>query len=111
MIVKFTKDYTGRETAMTAYKAGTQADLPTAQALELVKLGVAREMWAEIGRMYDPPKVEPEPPAVVVEPEPIGEWVHKVVTHDLETDEVTTHVNGVEKAPKAKKPRKGKSKK
>ena len=72
MIVKFKQDYTGRETAMKEYKAGAQADLPTAQALELVRLGVAREMWAEIGKMYDPPKAMPEPePPAVVEAQPV----------------------------------------
>ena len=56
MKLKFTKDYTGRETAMKEYKAGAQADIPNAQALELIRLGVAREVWASIGAMYDPPK-------------------------------------------------------
>jgi hypothetical protein len=103
MIVKFTKDYTGRETAMTAYKAGTQADLPTAQALELVRLGVAREMWAEIGRMYDPPKAEPEPPVVV------DVAVNQAQGFDsAKLAKAIIEATGNEQAPKAKKPRKGK---
>jgi hypothetical protein len=70
MILKFTKDYIGRETAMQAYTAGQQVEIPNAQALELIRLGVAKDVWAEVGKMYDPPaKVEPaaelEPPAVV----------------------------------------------
>jgi hypothetical protein len=61
MKLKFTQDYSGRETAMKEYKAGEQADIPNAQALELVKMGVAREVWASIGAMYDP---KPLPPSV-----------------------------------------------
>jgi hypothetical protein len=94
MIIKFTKDYTGRETAMKPYKAGTQADLPTAQALELVKLGVAREMWAEIGRMYDPKPVTP------------------AITEALQAAETSPKFDEVPDKPQpVKKPRKGKSKK
>lgn len=54
MILKFTKDYVGRETAMQEYKAGQQAEIPNAQALELIRLGVAKDMWTEIGKLYDP---------------------------------------------------------
>lgn len=63
MILKFTQDYQGRETAMKKYRKGQQADIPTAQALELVKLGVATEMWTGIGKMFDPAikVVTPEP--------------------------------------------------
>ena len=92
MIVKFTKDYTGRETAMQEYKAGEQADLPTAQALALVNLGVARELWSEIGKMYDPPKM--------AEP----------TTNEVKADETSPKFAEVlvEEAPPVKKPRKGK---
>jgi hypothetical protein len=62
MKLKFLKDYTGRETAMQSYKAGQQAEIPNAQALELIRLGVAVDTWAAIGKMYDPPaKVETAP--------------------------------------------------
>ena len=55
MNLKFTKDYIGRETAMKQYRAGETEDISNAQALELIKLGVAKETWAEIGKMFDPP--------------------------------------------------------
>lgn len=54
MKIKFTHDFVGRETAMKQYKAGDEADISNAQALELIKLGVAKEPWAEIGKMFDP---------------------------------------------------------
>jgi hypothetical protein len=91
MILKFTQDYSGRETAMHEYKSGEQADIPNAQALALVRLGVAREMWASVGAMYDPPKVEPitfSPAVGDVEITPLPE----------------------PEPAKAKKPRKGKGK-
>ena len=67
MKIKFKQDYTGRETAMKEYKAGEQADLPTAQALELVRLNVAREMWVEIGKLYDPKPMDPKIPPLAIE--------------------------------------------
>ena len=67
MNIKFLKDYAGRETAMKEYKAGTTAEFPTAQALELVRMGVAKEPWAEIGKAYDPKPIAPPAPAVVEE--------------------------------------------
>lgn len=70
MILKFTRDYIGRETAMQQYKAGDSADFPNSQALELVRLGVAREIWASIGALYDPPKAQ-EPASVEVKEEPV----------------------------------------
>ena len=44
MKLKFLTDHTGRETAMKEYKAGAVAEIPTAQALELIRLGVAAEV-------------------------------------------------------------------
>jgi hypothetical protein len=59
MKLKFIQDYSGRETAMKEYKANEQADIPNAQALELIRLGVAKEVWASIGAMYDPKPIAP----------------------------------------------------
>jgi hypothetical protein len=72
MRLKFTKDYIGRETAMKEYKAGDSADIPNAQALELVRLGVAREVWATVGAMFEAkPKAEEVKPAEeVIEAQP-----------------------------------------
>jgi len=55
MRIKFTSDYIGRETAMKQYHAGDSAEFGNAQALELIKLGVAKEEWKMIGELYDPP--------------------------------------------------------
>ena len=44
MKLKFLIDYVGRETAMAEYKAGDVDDIPQAQAMELVRLGVAEEI-------------------------------------------------------------------
>jgi hypothetical protein len=72
--------------------------------LELVKLGVAREMWAEIGRMYDPPKVEP--------PVAVNVAVNQAQGFDsAKLAKAIIEATSNEQAPKAKKPRKGKSKK
>lgn len=60
MIIKFKRDYIGRETAMQEYKAGEQADLPNAQAMELVRMDVASEVWAEVGKLYDLTPTEDE---------------------------------------------------
>jgi len=43
MKIKFLVDCIGRETAMVEYKAGDIADFPTAQALELIRIGHAEE--------------------------------------------------------------------
>ena len=65
MILKFTKDYIGRETAMKQYRAGETEDISNAQALELIKLGVAKETWAEIGKMFDgAARAKHDPPSV-----------------------------------------------
>ena len=47
MILKFLIDCANRETAMLEYKAGDIADISTAQALELVRTGVAEEVTKE----------------------------------------------------------------
>jgi hypothetical protein len=43
MKIKFSQDYVGRETAMRQYRKGDTGDLPTAQALDLIRMGVAKE--------------------------------------------------------------------
>lgn len=43
MKIKFLVDCIGRETAMKQYGSGEIADFPTAQALELIKIGMAEE--------------------------------------------------------------------
>ena len=92
MNLKFIKDYTGRETAMQTYKAGQQAEIPNAQALELIRLGVAQDTWTAIGKMYDPPaKVEAAP-------------VFSPAAGDVQ-------ITPLPDAEPAKKPRKGKVKK
>lgn len=58
MNVKFKQDYQGRETNMVQYRKGDKADFPNAQALALIRLGVASEVWTEIGKQFDPPTVE-----------------------------------------------------
>lgn len=47
MRVKFLEDYIGRETAMQFVKADDILDIPIAQALELIRLKVAKEIAAE----------------------------------------------------------------
>lgn len=44
MKIKFLIDYIGRETAMKEYPKDFEADIPDAQALELIRLGVAEEV-------------------------------------------------------------------
>lgn len=44
MKLYFKKDYCGRETAMKEYVTGQTDDFGVAQALELIKLGVAEEV-------------------------------------------------------------------
>jgi hypothetical protein len=44
MKIKFKQDYIGRETAMKEYAAGDTTELSTAQALELIRLGVVEEV-------------------------------------------------------------------
>jgi len=48
MKIKFLFGYSGRETAMRTYDVDDIADLPQAQAMELVRLGVAEEVEEEI---------------------------------------------------------------
>lgn len=48
MKIKFLFGYSGRETAMKTYDVDDVADIPTAQALQLVYLGVAEEVEEEI---------------------------------------------------------------
>ena len=47
MLIEFTQDYCGRETAMLEYKKGEQIAAPFAQAVELVNLGIAKEVVIE----------------------------------------------------------------
>jgi hypothetical protein len=56
MKLYFKKDYRGRETAMREYIAGQTDDFGVAQALELIKLGVAEEVEETA-----PPVAEPTP--------------------------------------------------
>lgn len=44
MLLEFSQDYIGRETAMQEYKQGARAEIPFAQASELVKAGIAFEV-------------------------------------------------------------------
>jgi hypothetical protein len=97
MKIKFTQDYIGRESAMRAYKAGDTAEIPNDQALELIRQGVAKELWASIGAQYDPPKMEAPLQIKVVDTDNIAESIDNT-TADKE-------------APKPKKPkRKGRVK-
>ena len=50
MKIKFLTDYAGRETAMREHVRGAVVDTPTAQALELIRLGVAIEYTAPKGK-------------------------------------------------------------
>lgn len=48
MIVKFLFGYSGRETAMKTHDVDDVVDIPTAAALELIRLGVVEEVEEEI---------------------------------------------------------------
>lgn len=48
MKVKFLFGYSGRETAMKTYDVDDTADIPTAAALELIRLGVVEEVEEEV---------------------------------------------------------------
>jgi hypothetical protein len=98
MKIKFTQDYIGRESAMKEYKAGETAEIPNEQALDLIRQGVAKEVWASIGAQFDPPKLEAPLQAKVVDTDNIAKSIDN------------TPPVKEEKQAQPKKPRKGKGK-
>jgi hypothetical protein len=57
MKIQFISDYIGRETAMKQYRKGDVDVFPVAQALELIRLGVADEIkdksWRDVNIIND----------------------------------------------------------
>ena len=64
MKIKFLYGYSGRETSMKTYDVDDVADLPQAQAMELVRLGVAEEVEESANPL--PPLTVTTDPAVVI---------------------------------------------
>ena len=44
MYIEFLQDYSGRETAMQEYKRGTKLHIPHAQAMDLIKMQIVKEI-------------------------------------------------------------------
>jgi len=66
MKIKFLFGYSGRETAMKTYDVDDIVDIPTAQALQLISLGVVEEV--EEGEAAA--EVLPEPVSEETQPKP-----------------------------------------
>jgi len=104
MKLKFTQDYSGRETAMKEYRKGDEADISNAQALALIKLGVAKEVWASIGAMYDRQ-------IGIASTFNLGDAVLNIEEKTRQEKAADVILDAVTPDPKPQKPRKGKVKK
>ncbi|MCR4308374.1 MAG: hypothetical protein NUV80_07535 [Candidatus Berkelbacteria bacterium] len=83
MKIKFLVDYIGRETAMKQYDKGDVDELSPAQALELIRLGVAEEV---IERVFVPNNIGPRSKFDPLPEKKIEELISKIKPKAKEAD-------------------------